>query len=109
MPTYGDGSPIATADLELVLDLAEEMQVDIEWQKGDIVLIDNYAVMHSRKPWTGQRVILAALWDQGGRIKDYEEDKAHTCGKEGLRTCGKRRSYTLIGAVAAPYVSLMLT
>ncbi|UPX16441.1 uncharacterized protein EKO05_0006840 [Ascochyta rabiei] len=75
LPTYGDGSPIATTDLELALNLAEEMQVDIEWQEGDVVLLDNYAVMHSRKPWAGQRVVLAALWDQRDRIKDYGEGK----------------------------------
>lgn len=80
LPTYGDDSLIATVDLMLALNLVEEMQVDIEWQKGDIVLIDNYVIMHSRKPWTGQRVVFAALWEQEGRIKDYEEDKRILAG-----------------------------
>ncbi|GAB7330063.1 hypothetical protein MBLNU13_g01743t1 [Cladosporium sp. NU13] len=70
LPTYGDGSPIETADLELSLSIAEDMQVDITWQKGDVVLLDNYAVMHSRKAWTGKRTVLAALWDEKGRIGD---------------------------------------
>lgn len=81
LPTYGDGSPIATADLELALDLAESLQVDVEWQAGDVVLLDNYAVMHSRKPWTGQRVVLAALWDQEGRIQDYKEGQRILAGR----------------------------
>ncbi|KAJ8116585.1 hypothetical protein OPT61_g2017 [Boeremia exigua] len=75
LPTYGDGSPIATSDLEFALNFAEELQVDVQWQKGDIVLIDNYAVMHSRKPWVGQRVVLAALWDQAGRLGDLKKGK----------------------------------
>ncbi|KAJ4987137.1 taurine catabolism dioxygenase [Stagonosporopsis vannaccii] len=75
LPTYGDGSAIATGDLEFALRLAEEMQVDLKWQRGDVVLIDNYAVMHSRKPWKGERVVLAALWDQEGRVGDFEEWK----------------------------------
>jgi hypothetical protein len=39
-PLYGDGSVIATEDLELALNIAEEMQVDVYWEKGDIVLLD---------------------------------------------------------------------
>jgi hypothetical protein len=70
LPTYGDGSSIEAADLELALSIAEDMQVDITWQKGDIVLLDNYAVMHSRRAWTGKRTVLAALWDEKGRIGD---------------------------------------
>lgn len=70
LPTYGDGSPIETADLELALSIAEDMQVDIIWQRGDLVLLDNYAAMHSRRAWTGKRTVLAALWDEKGRIGD---------------------------------------
>lgn len=73
LPTYGDGEAIDTADLELALDLAEATQVDLHWQKGDVVLLDNTAVMHSRKPWAGKRTVLAALWDDEGRIGDFPE------------------------------------
>ncbi|KAJ4532159.1 hypothetical protein HRR80_001796 [Exophiala dermatitidis] len=40
LPTYGDGSPINTEDLELALSIAEGMQVDVEWEVGDVVLLD---------------------------------------------------------------------
>lgn len=73
LPTYGDGSPIDKSHLELALNIAEEMQVGIHWQKGDVVLIDNYAVMHSRRPWVGKRTVVAALWDEARRIGDFEE------------------------------------
>jgi alpha-ketoglutarate-dependent taurine dioxygenase len=80
LPTYGDGEPIEPADLELALNIAEEMQVDVQWQKGDLVLLDNYAVMHSRRAWTGKRTVLAALWDgaEGAevRIGDFEDGRA---------------------------------
>ncbi|KAF6835561.1 taurine catabolism dioxygenase [Colletotrichum plurivorum] len=72
-PTYGDGTPIDVEDLDLLLKLAEDGAVDVEWEKGDLVLLDNYAVMHSRKPWKGQRQVLAALWDDDGRIRDFPE------------------------------------
>ncbi|KAK1624721.1 hypothetical protein BDP81DRAFT_382519 [Colletotrichum phormii] len=77
-PTYGDGTPIDVDDLDLLLKLAEEGAIDVDWQKGDLVLLDrhfpqNYAVMHSRNPWKGQRQVLAALWDDDGRIRDFPE------------------------------------
>ncbi|KAI1645956.1 Clavaminate synthase-like protein [Daldinia loculata] len=71
-PEYGDGTPIEKEYLNLALSLAESLQVLIEWQVGDIVLLDNYAVMHSRSPWTGKRTVLAGLWDDSRvRISDY--------------------------------------
>lgn len=79
----------------MALSIAESLQVDVHWQQGDIVLIDvsrapvviaqanttqNTAVMHSRKPWQGKRTVLAALWDEDGRIDDFPE------GEEILKT-----------------------
>ncbi|EXF80806.1 hypothetical protein CFIO01_01177 [Colletotrichum fioriniae PJ7] len=39
-PTYGDDTPIDVEDLDLLLKLAEKGAVDVEWQKGDLVLLD---------------------------------------------------------------------
>ena len=32
-----------------------------KWEKGDVILIDNRTVMHSRRPFEGKRKILASL------------------------------------------------
>ncbi|OLN97938.1 Clavaminate synthase-like protein 3 [Colletotrichum chlorophyti] len=72
-PTYGDGTPIDVEDLDLLLELAEGGAVDVEWEKGDLVLLHNYAVMHSRRQWKGARQVLAALWGDDGRITDFRE------------------------------------
>lgn len=40
LPTYGDGSPIENKYLDLALSLAESSQVLVNWQEGDIVLLD---------------------------------------------------------------------
>ncbi|KAK1988191.1 hypothetical protein LZ30DRAFT_578727 [Colletotrichum cereale] len=72
-PTYGDGTPIDVEDLDLLLQLAEDGAVDVEWEKGDVVLLDNYAAMHSRRPWKGTRQVLAALWADDGRVRDFPE------------------------------------
>ncbi|KAI0541583.1 hypothetical protein GGR58DRAFT_498084 [Xylaria digitata] len=39
-PEYGDGTPIEKEYLNLALSIAEESQVLVAWQKGDMVLLD---------------------------------------------------------------------
>ncbi|KAK6070106.1 taurine catabolism dioxygenase [Seiridium cupressi] len=74
-PLYGDITKIESRYLDLALDLAESSQVLVSWERGDIVLLENYAVMHSRSPWVGNRTVLAALWDFDKiRISDYPRE-----------------------------------
>ncbi|TDZ33510.1 Clavaminate synthase-like protein [Colletotrichum trifolii] len=40
-PTFGDGTQMDVEDLDLLLKLAEEGAVDVEWERGDVVLLDN--------------------------------------------------------------------
>ncbi|CRG83305.1 hypothetical protein PISL3812_00656 [Talaromyces islandicus] len=72
-PQFGDGTVMNVEDLDLLLDIAEKGAVNINWEQGDLVLLDNYAVQHSRKPWKGTRQVLAALWDDDGRVGDFPE------------------------------------
>ncbi|MEL6368813.1 MAG: TauD/TfdA family dioxygenase [Pseudomonadota bacterium] len=37
------------------------MTFDIPWQSGDLVLVDNFLVMHGRRPFGGKRCILVSL------------------------------------------------
>lgn len=59
--TFGDGSAISDTDMARVAALADEVTTDCAWQAGDVVIIDNYRVMHGRRPFTGKRRVLAAL------------------------------------------------
>ncbi|KAN0060493.1 hypothetical protein ACQY0O_007824 [Thecaphora frezii] len=43
--------------------LTKEAQVDVEWEVGDVLLLDNLAVQHARRTWKGDRRLLASLWD----------------------------------------------
>lgn len=59
--TFGDGEPITAEDMAAAISLSEELLYDHYWQAGDVVLVDNFAVMHGRKPFTGKRRVLASL------------------------------------------------
>jgi alpha-ketoglutarate-dependent taurine dioxygenase len=41
--------------------LAETLTVDLQWQQGDVALIDNLRVMHGRRAFAGERRVLASL------------------------------------------------
>ena len=58
---FGDNSPISNGDMEVVIRLSDLLTFDVPWQTGDIVLIDNFVTMHGRRPFEGQRRVLASL------------------------------------------------
>ena len=58
---FGDGSTIPIKDMKIVIELADQLTFDLEWETGDIALIDNYLVMHGRRPYKGDRRVLASL------------------------------------------------
>jgi hypothetical protein len=58
---FGDGSTIPIKDMKIVIKLADQLTFDLEWETGDIALIDNYLVMHGRRPYKGDRRVLASL------------------------------------------------
>lgn len=58
---HGDGSAIDVAGLTRAIEIADELTYDLNWQTGDVVLIDNFRVMHGRRPYTGKRRVVASL------------------------------------------------
>ena len=60
---FGDLSEISTADLEHIDSLVMNNLVYVPMQKGDVVLVDNYQVMHGRDVFTGER-LHAVTWFQ---------------------------------------------
>ena len=59
--TCGDGTPV---DGDVLLKTGQAMLeecVAFVWQKGDVLLIDNQLVLHSRRPFSGKRRILASI------------------------------------------------
>ena len=64
--TLGDGAPVDVAALRFAAQVCDAHAYDIEWQRSDVAMIDNYLVMHARRPWSGDgpRVVLASLVDE---------------------------------------------
>jgi hypothetical protein len=62
MVTYGDGKEIELEYMETCKGIFEETKVTFNWEKGDVLLIDNRLVQHSRNSFIPPRRILAALF-----------------------------------------------
>ena len=58
---YGDGSPIESSVLSEIRQIYSEAAVTFSWQKGDVLLLDNFLASHGREPFTGPRSILVAM------------------------------------------------
>jgi len=58
---YGDGTPIESSILEELKELYEREAIRFEWQKGDVMWVDNFLASHGREPFTPPRKILVAM------------------------------------------------
>ena len=60
---FGNGEEIDQSYIELISELAQSLTLIRSWQDNDILLIDNYRVMHGRKPFSGEkrREVLVSL------------------------------------------------
>ncbi|KAK3219993.1 hypothetical protein Dsin_013963 [Dipteronia sinensis] len=59
--TFGDGKPLPADICNECLEIFEEECVAIPWQEGDVMLIDNWAVLHARRPTNSPRRVLASF------------------------------------------------
>jgi alpha-ketoglutarate-dependent taurine dioxygenase len=59
--TFGDGKPITIAQLNLIHEAIDAATIRFQWQRGDLLLVDNFLVTHGRMPYRGDRRILVAI------------------------------------------------
>lgn len=69
---FGDGKVIPPTVKKQVLEVVDKHTWTFQWQKGDVLIIDNYLCMHGRKPFSGHRKIYAGLIG-----KPPHEERAH--------------------------------
>jgi len=58
---FGDGKIIPPSIKKQVLEIIDKNTWTFQWQKGDVLIIDNYLCMHGRNPFAGHRKIYAGL------------------------------------------------
>lgn len=59
--TFGDDSRLDASQMTRVIEMAEELTFDMQWQNGDVVLVDNFVAMHGRRTFQGTRKVLVSL------------------------------------------------
>ena len=68
---YGDGSPIEDEVVQEIQALYERIAVRFPWQPGDILMVNNMLVAHSRAPFAGPRKVVVAMGEMVSQ-KDLE-------------------------------------
>ena len=58
---FGDGSPISDEDIAEVARAVDSQTVCFQWQRGDVMLLDNMRVQHGRRAFSGDRRVLVAM------------------------------------------------
>ena len=58
---FGDGGEIDVEQLQLIRDLYEQQQISFDWQKNDLLLLDNMYFTHGRNPFKGNRKVLVGM------------------------------------------------
>ena len=60
---YGNGDEIDLSAIDLIAELANSLTFLRPWEENDILLVDNFRVMHGRKPFSGgkAREVLVSL------------------------------------------------
>lgn len=60
---FGDGSIISDEILQKVNEAYDKHTIRFDWQKGDVLMLDNMLVAHSRDEFKGERKIAVAMGD----------------------------------------------
>ena len=61
---YGDGVPIEPEVLDHIRAAFDSATISFPWQAGDVVLLDNMLVAHSRAPFAGPRKVIVGMAEQ---------------------------------------------
>lgn len=60
---YGNGAPIEAETIEEIREAYEAERIRLDWSAGDVLLIDNMLMSHSRESFSGPRKIVVTMAD----------------------------------------------
>lgn len=58
---YGDGEEIEEDVLSIIRQAYEKERIEFFWKKGDLMILDNRLMAHSRNPFKGERKVVVAM------------------------------------------------
>jgi alpha-ketoglutarate-dependent taurine dioxygenase len=58
---FGDGTPIDSATMRAIGEAYRTAEVQFDWKRGDVLLLDNWRVAHGRKPFSGERKVIVSM------------------------------------------------
>ena len=58
---YGDGQPIEIEVLNHIREVYNQEKIKFQWQKGDIMMLDNILTAHARETYKGERKVAVAM------------------------------------------------
>lgn len=58
---YGDGEPIDPVTLDTIRAIYERHQIAFDWQRNDLLLLDNMMYSHGRGTYSGNRQVLVGM------------------------------------------------
>ena len=60
-PSFGDGSAIPAEQVERMHAAMWRCAVAFDWERGDVLCLDNERCMHGRLSWEGPRTMLSSF------------------------------------------------
>lgn len=67
---YGDGAGIESQILDEIRSAYQQEAISFPWKQGDILLLDNMLMAHSRNPYAGPRKVLVGMSESYSRPRD---------------------------------------
>ncbi|XP_065656062.1 dapdiamide synthesis protein DdaC [Hydra vulgaris] len=61
--TYGDGEEFEPELVQHIRNVAWNASIGFQWEKGDVIVLDNLLAQHGRLSYTGKRKIVVSLTD----------------------------------------------
>lgn len=70
MARFGNEEHFSKNEISIINQLMLEQQVMTPWQKGDVMIVDNYSCLHGKTAHTGKRVILVGMTQRPTDVSD---------------------------------------